>query len=208
LMSFVSFFTPIFIQFTERDRDLTRLTGAATSIWLIIAIPYLWYTLKNGSKTIRLILGVAYVTVIFSGLALFPTQLVAIASPQPSYYIQEPDVLISQEYWDRLEPDAKILDLNFIYRPSVLFGRSTAKAYETVYIPFPEFLSLVKNPDPVNISKAGYRYIYLDRHTWKKMDRVDRTSFQDQCVQLIAEKKASNGDFRRLLDIQSCQSQD
>ena len=73
------------------------------------------------------------------GLALFPPQLVAIAQPQMSYFIQAPDALMSKAYWNKLEDNAQILDLAYIYRPVVLFGRSAGQAYQSLYIPLPEF---------------------------------------------------------------------
>ncbi len=208
IMAIISFLFPIFIRFTERERDLSRFTGTATSIWLILALPYLWYAYKRGSKKIQTIFLLIYFITIFGGLALFPIQLVAIASPQASYFIQEPDILMTRKYWNQLEVDAKILDMNYVYRPAALFGRTTTKAYENVYTPFPEFITLTQNPDPTEISRAGYTYVYMDRKTWKNLNEENKSAFKKSCVKLIQEERASDGDFRRLLDIQNCSTED
>jgi hypothetical protein len=134
--------------------------------------------------------------------------LVAIASPQASYFIQEPDILMTRKYWNQLEVDAKILDMNYVYRPAALFGRTTTKAYENVYTPFPEFITLTQNPDPTEISRAGYTYVYMDRKTWKNLNEENKSAFKKSCVKLIQEERASDGDFRRLLDIRNCSTED
>ena len=204
LMALGGFFVPVFLRFTERDRELARFTGTALSIWMILGLPYLWFALQKGRKALRYSIIAGYAIAILGGLALLPSQLVAIAVPQASYYIEEPDVWMSQEYWNQLPPASQVLDLAYPYRPAVVLGRSAGKAYQSVYIPFPKFRTLVENADPVEIAASGYAYVYMDRQTWKALKTEQKRGFQQPCVKTVSEKKTSLGDFRRLLDIASC----
>jgi len=208
IMSIVSFFTPMIIQFTSRDRDITRLTIASLFVWLILAVPHISVIYKKSNHNIRSIIIIGYIIIIFGGLALFPSQLISIANPQASYFIKELDVIMTRQYWNQLEEEAKILDMNYVYRPAILFGRSTERAYEDVYTPYPEFISLIQNPDPTEISRAGYTYIYMDRKTWKNLNEENKSAFQRDCVKLIKEERTADGDFRRLLDIRNCSTED
>ena len=112
--------------------------------------------------------------------------------------------MMARAYWDRLESDAQILDLDIPYRPPALFGRTAGKAYSTIYDPLPEFEKLIANPLADKIAEYGYSYVYLDRKTWQEFNREQRESFQRPCVKLIAEQNTPTGDFRRLLDIRNC----
>ena len=113
---------------------------------------------------------------------------------------------MSKAYWNKLDQAAQILDLAYIYRPSVLFGRTAGRAYQTLYNSLPEFRTLVENPDAVKIAQYGYAYVYFDRETWQSLSPEQRQTFQQKCVKLVAEQKTAMGDFRRLLDVQKCQT--
>ena len=167
-------------------------------------MPYAWLAFKRGGRLIRPAIGVAYCLTILGGIALLPTLMVAIARPQASSFIDQPDVVLSRSYWDQLEEDAWVLDLHYPYRPVVLFGRSTGPAYETIYYRVPEFEALLEAPDPVRMARAGYDYVYMDRETWQELTGDQRRAFQQACVKMTAQQKSETGDFRRLLDIRDC----
>jgi hypothetical protein len=204
LTAAMSFLLPLFLRFAERERDMARLLSTSLSIWLVLGYPYVWYALRKGKPAVKAITALGVGMTLFGGLALFPPQLVAMAAPQPSYYIQELDVLLAKAYWDRLEDDAQILDLTYPYRPSVLFGRTAGRAYSTLHIALPEFKKLVANPISNDLAEFGYSYVYLDRDAWRDLNQEQRRSFQHPCVKVVLEQKTPLGDFRRLLDIRDC----
>jgi hypothetical protein len=206
LLAAIAFLIPLFLRFTERGRDLARMTEAALIIWVILGIPYVWLVLQKSNKALQYLILASIVVTITSGIALLPPQIVAIARPQPSYYIQEPDALLSRTYWDKLDENAQILDILYPYRPPALFGRSAGHAFQSVYRPLPEFKALQVDPDPAQIASAGYSHFYIDRETWQSMTPEQRRTFQQPCAELVAEQRTSMGDFRRLYDITTCQN--
>lgn len=204
VMAVVSFLVPIFIRFVERDRDIVRLASESLKVWTLLGLPYLWLAFRGAGNLSRFTIGAAYAISILGGLALLPFQMVAIAQPQMSNFIDQPDALLSRTYWNRLAADAWILDPAYPYRPMVLFGRPTGPAYESVYYRLPEFRALLDAFDPVQLARSGYDYVYLDRQTWQNLDPDQRKAFQQPCVQLLDQQKTNLGDFRRLLDIKNC----
>lgn len=204
VMAAISFLIPIFIRFVERDRDIVRLASESLKVWALLGLPYLWLAFRGAGKLKRFSMGAAYAISILGGLALLPFQMVAIAQPQASNFIDQPDALLSRAYWNRLEAGAWVLDPAYPYRPMVLFGRPTGPAYESVYIRLPEFRALLEALDPVQLAQSGYDYVYLDRETWQALTSDQRKAFQQPCVRLLDQQKTGLGDFRRLLDIQKC----
>jgi hypothetical protein len=205
IMAVVAFIFPLFFRLAERGRDLSRLTEASLYIWLVLAIPYLWILVQKGSPFIQSLVWASFFIVTLSGIALLPPQLVAIARPQPSYFIQEPDVLMSRAFWNKLDEEAQILDISYPYRPPTLFGRSAGRSFISVYEPMPGFEILRKNPDPIQIAEAGYTHFYIDRKTWQGLSAELRRAFSKPCIKLLAEQKTALGDFRRLYDVHACQ---
>jgi hypothetical protein len=206
IMAVVAFVFPLFFRLAERGRDLSRLTDASLFIWLVLAIPYLWNLAQYGNKYVHFLVWASFGIVSLSGVALLPPQFVAIARPQPSYFVQEPDVLMSRSYWNKLDEGAQILDISYPYRPPTLFGRSAGRSFISVYVPMPVFRTLRENPDPFQVAKAGYTHFYIDRDTWRSLSTELRQALQEPCVKLVAEKKTALGDFRRLYDLRACQT--
>ncbi len=204
LAALIGFVTPMFIRFSARERDLSRLTAGALFIWLILLIPSAWYIVTKTSYKIRwIMIGVALI-MLLGGIALIPPQLNAMQRPQASYFIEEPDIQMSKLYWNQFDPAAQVLDLGYIHRSPSLFGRGAGKAYQDVYIAFPEFRALSADPNPHAFAQAGYDYIYLDKKTWLEMTDTQRQAFKHACVRQIDEKRTVLNDFRRLLDIRRC----
>ncbi len=206
LMAWVSFLVPIFVRFVEFDRNISRLTGAALSLWGVLGLPYVWMAFRRGRETLRVAIGVAYMVTLIGGLGLLPAQLTAILQPQASYYIEEPDLWMARDFWNQLEGEAWVLDPRFAFRPAAIFGRTTGPAYRNLYVPEPEFERLLERFSPRLASQAGYDYLYIDRYYWRRLAPEQRRLFQDECVVLVAERKTALGDFRRLYNIQGCRS--
>ena len=74
LMAVASFLTPMFLRFVERDRDISRLTGAALAIWMGLGLPYLWQAYCRSGKVARVVVATVYIVAIVGGLALLPAQ--------------------------------------------------------------------------------------------------------------------------------------
>jgi hypothetical protein len=204
LAAAATFLLPLFIRFTDRERDLARMLSTALTIWLVIGYLYVWRVLHKGKAPAKALAAIGVGLTLFGGIALFPPQMVSIAAPQPSYFIGEPDALMAKAYWDRLDENAQILDLAYLYRPPTLFGRSAGRAYQSVYIALPEFKELVADPKVDKIADYGYSYVYFDRETWQGLAPEQRQSFQQPCVVKVEEYRIPEGDYRRLLDIRKC----
>jgi hypothetical protein len=204
LMAILSLCAPMVVRFVERERDISRLFGAALTLWAALGLPYAWQLFQRGGPQRRALLGLLFAAAILGGLALLPAQLVARLQPQPSYFIQEADVWMSRQHWERLEPGAWVLDPVFPFRPAALFARTTGPAYESVYIETNVFLALMGDPTPQAAAAAGYAYIYLERKTWSEMSAEQKRPYQDGCAILVDETRDKMGDFRRLYDIRGC----
>ena len=206
ITALVCFIVPLFIRFTERERDITRLTSTALLFWMVLGFPYVWMAFQKGRNRTRFAIGAGYVIAVLGGIALLPTQLISIARTQPSYFVHEPDAILSRLYWDRFDQGAWVLDPAFPYRPPTLFGRTTGPAYQDAYIRLPEFRELLDKFDPLQIALSGYSYIYIDKETWQRITPEQRQAFQHPCIKIVDEQKTEMGDFRRLFDIRKCQT--
>ncbi len=204
IMGIVSFLMPLFMRFLERERDITRLTGTALTLWVAAGLPYALWALQRGSLKLRAAVIVGLVVAVTGGVALFPAQLIAGSQSQPSYFVQSPDVLMARSYWNRLEPGAWVLDPAFPFRPAVLFARTTGPSHVNVYVSMPAYDALVAALDLQQIAAAGYRYIYLDRDTWQKLSAEQQERFKRGCIEMLDETKDKFGDFRRLYDLSQC----
>lgn len=200
--SLISFVFSIFIAY-KVERDTSRLVGTALLVWALLAYPLGWLLWIKGSRWLKTGLAFGYGTAILGGVVAFSIQLIAIASPQFTYFVDIPDAQISQAYWDRLEPDVQVFD--FIpFRGATLFGRSAGRANQDIYTPFAERLELENNPDPNRLAQAGYGFVYLDKQTWQTMEYAHKQAFRQPCVQKYAEQVSPENDFRWLLDIRAC----
>lgn len=205
-MALVSFCAPLVLRFVERERDITRLTGSALTIWAVLGLPYAWLAFRRGGDWTRWAIGFGYLAAVMGGVGLFPEQLTAMLKPQPSYYIQEADLWMSRDYWDQLEAGVWVLDPAIPYRPAALFGRTTGPAYQSVYIIEPAFRALLDDLTPAAAARSGYGYLYIEREYWSKMTPEQRQLYQRDCVHLVSERKAAGGDFRRLYEIRDCRN--
>jgi hypothetical protein len=222
-ISIVSFLAPLLLRFVERERDITRLMGAALAFWLILGLPPAYRAFRRlalrsrlapaASRAVargwlsaagRLALLAGFVAIILGGVALFPTQMIAAAQTQPSYFVQDVDARMARAYWDRLPAGAWVIDPTHAYRPATLFARTTGPAYRNAYDALPEYTALLKAFDPQQLAAAGYHYVYIERRAWQELTAQQREAFNASCVRLEAQEKDAVGDFRRLYDISAC----
>ena len=197
------FIAPIFIRYGV-ERDIARLAGSALFIWMLLAIPLAWLALRRGRRAAQPLAGVGFAVTMLAGTVLFAIQLVALPYPQSSYFVTSADVTMSRQYWDRLEPGARVLD-SIPYRAVTLFGRSAGAAHFDIYTPRPEFIQLLARPDPAAVARSGYDYIYLDGKWLEALSDEQRRALQGPCVrQLAQEGVRSERSFRRIIDVSGC----
>jgi hypothetical protein len=170
----------------------------------MMGFPLLWYAFQRTKFIWRALIASGVSIAVLGGLTLLTVELIAIPHPQFAYFVRGPDALISRRQWDRLEPDAYILD-HIAYRAVTLFGRDAGAASDFLYTPLPGWQALVDNPDPVLIAQAGYSYFYVDKNWWDKLKPDQRLALQQPCVKKVDEVQVDS-DFRWLLDIRACGS--
>jgi hypothetical protein len=195
------FLLPLFFHYRV-SRDTTRITQTALRTWLLLGIPIIWKGLQRPRNFIRAAIGLGFCTTILSGVTLFAIELTAIPQPLQSYFIQGQDARLSRSYWDKLEPEAQIFD-HFPYRAVTIFGRS-AHVHGEFRKPLPEWQKLNENPDPSQLAKSGFYYVYMDELWWWRLKPELREAFHQPCVTMVDEIIYEGGIFRRLVDIRAC----
>jgi hypothetical protein len=197
-----SFIISFFIYYGA-ERDTARLAGSALFIWVAVGFPMAWFIWCKSNRWIKTSITLAYAITILAGIALFSIQLISIARPQFSYFVTTPDVQLSRAHWDKLEPQAQIFDI-IPYRAVTLFGRGAGHAYQDLYKAFDDWSALAQAPDPLNLARAGYSYVYVDKETWQAWTPGQKQAFQQACVKKLDEQVTQERDFRWLLDIRTC----
>ena len=184
----------------------TRLLWIMISLCKILGVPLVWLWLQNQAEwKHRLVQGLIAVSM-FAGIVLFSIQLIAIPRPVYTVFVTDMDAAFYQKYWDRLSPpSAWVLD-PISQRSATIFGRQS-DALVGWGVSKPEYVALLENPDPYQLSAAGYRYVYADKEYWKQYD----AQLEQACVRVLETiegvKVARSGaapDFRRLADISEC----
>jgi hypothetical protein len=199
------FLVSLFTIYIERERDISRLPAAALITWLILGFPLLWYAWKKGRQITRILIACWYAIVIFGGVVILAIELIAMARPQFTYFVDEPDAMMARDYWGKLEPGTQVLD-TAPYRAITVLGLGGGRAYQDFYSPLPKRASLSGTPNPGDIANAGYDYLYLDKETWQLMTPEGKSNLQQPCVVLIAEYVTESREYRRLLDISACRT--
>lgn len=197
-----SFFVSFFI-FYGAERDTARLAGSALFIWIALGFPMAWIVWRKSNRWIKTSLIAGYAVSILAGISLFSIQLISIARPQFTYFITTPDAQLGSAYWDKLEPQAQIFDV-LPYRSVTLFGRGAGRASQDIHTAFEDWLALAQAPDPLNLARAGYSYVYVDKETWQAWTPGQKQAFQQACVKKLGEQVTQERDFRWLLDIRAC----
>lgn len=203
-------FVVLFVQYagsagiSANSRLLSNIIFPAS----LYAVPFVWIWARKRTETIKAGAAVLGLISIFGGLFIFGIELIAAQKPTLPFFIQELDVRISKQYWNQLEPTSQVFDL-LPHRAVTVFGRFS-DSYETLYIPYPEWVELGIEPDPYELQAAGYDYVYFGAEEWDLWSEQNRTLFQDACVQIVDEVKGIRApddyrkDFRRLINISAC----
>ncbi len=202
LAMFVAFKGPLFTA-------TPRLMGDWFFACMLYFVPLLWVWGRQRSDALRVGVVAVGLASTLSGLVLFGVQLVAIQKPVYSTFITPMDAKMSQEYWNKLEPAALVLD-PVVYRAPTVFGRFTNSS-PTWYVTSPTWQALIDAPDPRKIRAAGFDYMYFDSDYWNRLSPMQQSLFAAPCVKQVAQvngihsEKDYTKDFRRLLDIRNCQ---
>jgi len=203
LAAVISFLLPAFLRYGV-ERSSTRLPATALWIWIVLGWPVIWVMFKQATTRQRYAIGLGYGITILSGAVLLIISLTSITAPQLTFFADSNDAQLSNTQWNRLPKGVQVFD-RIPERAVSLFGTPT-KAYLDFYHPLPEWSKLVENPNPVDIARQGYSFIYIDDDWWWEMDQGTRDLFYQTCVSLYKEYYPKDGDFRWLVDVRDCQS--
>ena len=110
---------------------------------------------------------------------------------------------VSSEFWNALPAEAQVID-PVPERSVTLFGRVT-RAHAGTYIPLPEWEAALADPDPTQLVKSGYGYIYIDQNWWSQLTTEQKLRFAQPCVDVLGEWRSSDGlEYRVLMDLGGC----
>ncbi len=199
--SIISLLFPVFFRY-GLDFDITRLVGAALWLSYVLAFPFIWLWVVNARQGYRLLAGFGYAVAILAGLVMFSVELIAIPSPQTTYYIQYNEGDFARAYWNRLEKGSQVLDSR-PERAVLLFGRASFAATD-VYKRSPSWQALVADPDPLAVVSQGYSYVYMDQDWWQSLTPQLQAAYSQPCVSLVAEMSLPGNQFRKLYNLQAC----
>jgi len=143
-----------------------------------------------------------YAVLVGGGLVVFGVQAASIPEPQLTYYLDYLDASMSQALWNKLEPDAQVLD-SIPFRAVTLFGRAST-AHDSIYVPLPQWEALIANPDPHLVAQAGYSYIYMDEGWWNGLAPAQRQALEQPCMDIVEEKEVEEAGVRLLIDVSGC----
>ncbi len=199
--SVLSLLFPIFFRY-GLDFDITRLVGAALWLSYALAFPFLWLWLVKAHQGYRILASVGYGVAIYAGIVMLAVELIAIPVPQTTYYLKYSEGDFARTYWNRLEPNAQILDSR-PERSVLLFGRASFAA-EDVYKRSPEWQALIADPDPARVASKGYSYVYMDETWWQGLSPTIQASYNQPCVHLVVQMELTSSEFRKLYSVAAC----
>ena len=201
LGAIVAFALPLVLHY-QVERDTTRITAAALTIWMLLGIPWLWKSRSRRQRWMNALLILALSGGAVSGVVLFVVSLQAIPVPQQSYFVGGMDARISRDYWDALPPEAEVFD-PLPYRAVTLFGRPVT-THDALRHPLPAFDTLLRDFTPAAAAAYGFDFLYLDGTWYWRLSPEQREAFQLECLALLEEQVDDMGDIRRLYDVRSC----
>lgn len=184
------------------DRSITRMPATALWLWLLFSFPVLLRIYKKAGGWVRFCLGSGYVAAVFGGTVILAIQMTGMPVGQLTYYVTGLDGEVSRAFWGRLPEGAQVFD-PVPFRGVTLFGRAS-RAHEDIYTPIESYSEILRSGDAVDIAGAGYDYIYIDEIWWASITPERKASLMLPCAKVLADKKASQGVFRVLLDVGGC----
>jgi hypothetical protein len=199
--SILSILFPIFFRY-GLDFDITRLVAAALWLSLALSFPFVWLWLQKSRHAFRLLAGVGYGVTILSGVVMLAVELIAVPVPQTTYYLKYNEGELARTYWNKLEPQAQVLDSR-PERAVLIFGRASFAARD-VYQRAPEWQALVASPAPAAVAAAGYSYVYMDQAWWQGLLSDIQASYSQPCVKLVTELDLTPNEYRKLYDVAAC----
>lgn len=199
----------LFIQFKG---PLFTATPRLMSGWflacILYAVPLLWHWARRRHGSVQAVVASGGLAACLSGLLLFGIQLPAMQKPVLATFITPMDAKMSQDYWDKLPPNALIFDPT-VYRAPTVFGRFTVSS-PSWYAPDPQWEALSKAPTLAGLRAAGFDYAYFNKDYWEALTPEEQASFGAACVKQVAEVTGIHSehdytkDYRTLLDISKC----
>jgi hypothetical protein len=201
LTAALSLLLPLFLRF-EIGRAMSRLPSMGWWLWLLLVFPTAWRLFTRSASLRRGLWIAGFGISLLAGVVLLTVQISGIPAPQYTYFIEKADAAISSKYWNRLPVEAQVFDSHPI-RAVTVFGRA-ARAYESIYVPRPDWRALVDGGGARDIAAAGYSYIYLSQHWWERMSREQQEAIFAECVRVVHQDDLRLGKFRLLIDITGC----
>jgi hypothetical protein len=184
----------------------TRIFDHGLQVVKVFAIPILWMWMANKKDIIKEVVLTASLMTCLSGFVLLGVGISAMQKPVYSDFLEPLDAKFQAKYWDKLESDAFIFDPK-TSRPPTLFGRYTNSSALWWYSSTDEWKALSERPDPYQVRAAGYSYMYFHRFYWEK----HRKWLDMSCMRTVEQMNDiltgtdEITDFRRLVDISSCE---
>lgn len=198
----------IFVQYSG-NAGITATTRLLSNMFFVcraLAVPLFWLWLQNQVEWKRNIAYALGAMTMLGGILLFAIELIVIPRPVYSEYLADMDARFYEEYWDQLSPPSAWVFDPDSSRAITLFGRQ-AHALINWGVNTPEYIALIEDPDPYQLSAAGYSYIYADKDYWKRY----APQLEQSCVNVLKTVEGARllrgdlvPDFRRLADISQC----
>jgi hypothetical protein len=202
LAGLFGFILPFFIHYSV-ERDTSRFTNFGLQTFLIVSVPALVYFLKCGKAWSKGLIIWGYGISIMSGIVIFAILFTAITTPQITFFMDSQDARMSSLGWNQIKSGSWVLD-RIPYRAVTIYGRSS-RSSRPDFSAYPEWGTLIENPDPGSVAAAGYGYIYMDNTWWNALTPEQQGSLNQNCVKIVQEMRDENSDnWRHLLDVSGC----
>ncbi len=193
----------IFFEFSGSTgvRNTTRLYSFIDPC-VLFAVPLVWRVFMRRSQRVKGGAAVYLGSMMFGGAVLFGIMLPAVQRPVETYFIDNLDMQAARDYWNRLEPGAKIFDPDVSRAPTV-FGRPTDSSLSW-YQYKPEWTALSGNPDPLALHAYGFDYAYLDNGYLDRQPLALQTALTSGCSRVVQKYEDWKHDTRLLVDLRGC----
>lgn len=206
-----AFLFPVFFKYYV-DRDITKIMSHAISNWKTILLLFIWVKVESTGWKKWVDTAVRYFAIgsvalaAMGGIVITIANLSAISKPVLSHNINSLDAYVSRDTWNKLDESAFIFD-DRRWRASALTGLPTK--YGAVSSGTAEWNQINKAATVENLTKAGYRYVYIDKDWWYNLPNSSRKDLSRSCVVTVTEYiddwPLDIPDFRRLIDISACE---